>query len=116
MSNLMKFAVPVLKPLAKQLFHKVKKETIKSGKNVVHDVIARKIHPKTALKRRGRETISNVISGYTQSGKGRGKTRKKVKCSQAIALSSIKGGVKRKKPQKSKGSKRVRTNTADIFS
>ena len=63
MSNLMKFAIPLVKPVAKKLLSKIKTEAVRTGSDIVQDVLFRKQSPKQALKKRGKESIRRVMMG-----------------------------------------------------
>ncbi len=72
MSNIFKYAIPLLKPIAKKILGKVRKEAIRTGQNIAQDVFINKQNPKSSIKKRAKEAYKRMTQDNPeQSGSGR---------------------------------------------
>ncbi len=71
-SNIFKQAIPILKPIAKSIFKRVKDEAIRTGRDIAQDVIVNKVSAKKAIRNRAKESFKRMLQGSTnQSGSGK---------------------------------------------
>ncbi len=70
-SNIFKQAIPLLKPIAKTIFKRVKQESIRTGRDIAQDVIVNKVSAKKAIKNRAKESFKRMMQDTSnQSGSG----------------------------------------------
>ncbi len=71
-SNIFKYAIPLLKPIAKQILVRAKNEAYRTGQDIAQDVFVKKVSPKRAIKNRSKEAFKRVASDIKkQSGSGK---------------------------------------------
>ncbi len=106
-SNIFKYAIPFLKPIAKQVLSRVKKEAFRAGREIAQDVFVNKVSPKKAIKNRGKQVFKRVASDIPkQSGSGKPSSKR-----QTIRDIFAKQTTKRKAPvNKKKTAKKKRTS------
>ncbi len=105
-SNIFKYAIPILKPIAKQILARAKTEAFRTGREIAQDVFIHKVSPKRAIKNRGKQALKRVASDIPKQS-GSGKQRKRT--SQTIRDIFTKQSRKRKGETKKKPAKKKRT-------
>ena len=110
MSNIFKYAIPLLKPIAQKVLSKVKKEALQTGQNIAQDVFIHKMKPKKAIKKRTMEAFKRFKdqtgAGKQKHPKAKPKAQKKSGCTLGDIF--INQAKKRTKPQSTKVKKKPR--------
>ncbi len=110
-SNIFKRAIPILKPIAKSIFKRVKHEAIRTGRDIAQDVIINKVGAKKAIKNRTKESFKRMIQGDTNqsgSGKRRKQTHKRGNIHPNIIQDIFEKQAKRKCSYKSDKSRQTK--------
>ena len=101
-SNIFKYAIPLLKPIAKQILVRAKNEAYRTGSDIAQDVFVKKIPPKRAIKTRGKEAFKRVASDIKkQTGSGK-RSRTTIRDIFAKQAKKRKSGESTKKKAKKK--------------
>ncbi len=102
-SNIFKYAIPLLKPIAKQILVRAKNEAYRTGRDIAQDVFVKKVHPKRAIKNRSKEAFKRVAKDIQkQSGTGKRRSRTTIRDIFAKQASKRKHSPKSQKKAKKK--------------
>ncbi len=96
-SNIFKYAIPLLKPIAQKILVRAKNEAYRTGREIAQDVFINKQNPKRSIKNRSKQAFKRVAADIQkQSGAGKHKS--------GTTLRDIfaKQGTKRKAPSTAK--------------
>ena len=107
--NIMRYALPLIKPIAKQLFTQAKKKAITAGMNVARDVFIKKQPLKKSVKKRGRQAVKSALKRRKGGVKRRGGQKGRGICSSRST--SARRGIKRKNTTSSSNSAKKRKRT-----
>ena len=78
LGGLVRHAVPLALKYGKPLAKKGANELLKTGTNIINDVVIKRKKPLHSIKSRGLLSLHNIIS---QTGKGKRRRSKKARCS-----------------------------------
>ncbi len=111
-SNIFKQAIPFLKPIAKKVLSHVRKEAIRTGRNIAQDVLVNKMSAKKSIKNRAKESFNRLIQedgNQTGSGSKRVHTSHPSKIKKTTIRDIFLSQGKRKAPRNSHSGKKRKT-------